>query len=164
MGPAWYPDEVLLPQQGILVSRAWQTKDGLDAAPSGVSEICALNDAWSAAAAKRDLDGMLAIYAEDACELLPGLPTIAGRDEIRSFYGRLLRDLPRFQHAFTPYTATVADSGDLVVMRGSYRFVPDADDPSTFETGKYVGVWCRIADEWRLVLNISNGDGEPHGA
>jgi ketosteroid isomerase-like protein len=49
------------------------------------ARIRARDAQWLAAAARRDLDGMMAIYATDAEELQPGLPSIAGREAIRRF-------------------------------------------------------------------------------
>ncbi len=54
------------------------------------ARIHALDETWKAAAAQRDLDGMMAIYAPDAQELLPDMPPIVGRDAIREFYRGVL--------------------------------------------------------------------------
>jgi uncharacterized protein (TIGR02246 family) len=122
------------------------------------ARIRALDDSWLAAAARRDLDGMMAIYAPDAQELLPDSPPILGRDSIRAFYRRLMEQLPRFAHHFEPPEITVARSGDLAVVRGSYRFTPDTLYPHQVAAGKLVGVWCHRDGDWRLQLNVSNGD------
>ena len=124
--------------------------------------IRALDEGWARAAAARDLDGMMAIYAEDARELLPGLPVVVGREAIRAFYQGVIEQLPRFWHHFEPLDIVVADSEDLAVVRGAYRFTADSTHPGTVETGKFVGVWRRRAGDWRLALNISNSDHPPH--
>ena len=46
------------------------------------ARIRALDETWKAAADRRDLDGMMAIYAPDAQELLPDMPPIVGREAI----------------------------------------------------------------------------------
>ncbi len=107
------------------------------------ARIRALDDSWLAAAARRDLDGMMAIYAPDAQELLPESPPIIGRDSIRHF---------------EPQEITVARSGDLAVVRGTYRFTPDSLTPEQVLVGKFVGVWRHREGDWRLQLNISNAD------
>jgi uncharacterized protein (TIGR02246 family) len=88
------------------------------------ARIRGLDESWKAAAARRDLDGMLAIYADDAQELLPGLAPIVGREAIRKFYGRVLEQLPHCVYAFEGHETVVAQSADLAVVRGSYRFTP----------------------------------------
>jgi uncharacterized protein (TIGR02246 family) len=122
------------------------------------ARIRALDESWRAAAARRDLDGMMAIYAPDAEELLPDLPAIVGRDSIRAFYQQLFRECPRFAHDFEPHDISVARSGDLAVVRGTYRFTPDTANPKTASAGKFVGIWRQVDGDWRLQINISNGD------
>jgi len=123
--------------------------------------IRALDRAWADAAARRDLDGMMAIYAPDAQELLPGMPPVVGLEGIRRFYAGLIEQFPRFLHEFEPETITVAGSRDLAVVRGSYRFVPDGLRPEQAQAGKFVGVWGLREGDWRLLLNISNSDHPP---
>jgi uncharacterized protein (TIGR02246 family) len=123
-----------------------------------VARIRALDEAWSAAAAGRDLDGMVAICAADAQELLPDMAPIVGRDSIRAFYRGLIEQLPRFAHQFGIDEIIVAKSGDLAVVRGVYRFTADMLHLDHVQTGKFVGVWRHRDGDWRLQVNISNTD------
>lgn len=123
--------------------------------------IRALDAAWKEAAARRDLDAMMEIYAPDARELLPGMPPIVGRPAIRGFYAELIETYPRFEHEFEAGEILVAASGDLAVVRGTYRFTPDARRPQEAQSGKFVGVWRRRDGAWRLLINISNSDQPP---
>ena len=102
---------------------------------------------------------MLAIYAPEPCELWPGEPALVGRDAIREFYQQLLAELPRFAQSFSMDEVTIAESGDLAVVRGSYRFTPDETAPDAVEIGKFVAVWVFHSGDWRLQINISNSDG-----
>ncbi len=120
--------------------------------------IRALDEMWKAAAAQRDLDGMMAIYAPDAQELLSDMVPIVGIDAIREFYRGLIEELPRFAHEFEADEIIVAQSGDLAVVRGSYQFTADTLSPAEVQVGKFVGVWCRRDGDWRLLMNISNSD------
>ena len=122
------------------------------------AQIRALDEGWKTAAARRDLDGMMAIYAPDAQELLPDMPPIVGRDAIREFYRGVIEELPRFAHQFEAHEVILAESGDLAVVRGSYRFTPDTLRPAEAQIGKFVGVWRRRDGDWRLQMNISNSD------
>ncbi len=124
--------------------------------PRHAERIRAIDEAWALAAARRDLDGMMAIYAPDAQELLPGLDPLVGRDAIRTFYQDLIRNFPRFAHEFHPVEITVAQSADLAVVRGTYRFIADTLQPEAVERGKFLGVWQRTETEWHLRYNISN--------
>jgi uncharacterized protein (TIGR02246 family) len=117
-----------------------------------------LEESWLAAARRRDVDGMLAIYAPDPYELWPGQPALSGRAAIGDFYRQLLEDYPRFQQTFVMDEVTIAESGDLAVVRGTYRFTPDETQPDEIEIGKFVAVWVFLAGDWRLQTNISNSD------
>jgi uncharacterized protein (TIGR02246 family) len=117
-----------------------------------------LNQAWVAAALERDLDAMMAIYSLDAQELLPGEAALIGRDAIREYYASLLEDLPRCSYSYDTQEVTIAESADLAIVRGSYRFVPDDQEPDDVEIGKFVAVWVYFAGDWRLETTISNSD------
>lgn len=114
--------------------------------------------AWKAAAAERDLDGMMAIYAPDAREMLPGMPAVEGREAIRDFYAGLIEQFPRFAHHFEADDIILSDSGDLAVVRGRFRFTADTRKPDEVQAGKFVGVWEYDGERWWLKINISNSD------
>jgi len=126
-----------------------------------IEQIRVLDEAWKESAAQRDLEGMIAIYAPDAQELLPDMLPIVGRDAIREFYRGLIEAFPRFAHKFEAHEIIVAESGDLAVVRGSYRFTADTLLPAEVQTGKFVGIWRRRGGDWRLQMNISNSDQPP---
>ena len=83
---------------------------------------------------------------------------IVGRDAIREFYRGLIEAYPRFAHQFEAHEIIVAASSDLAVVRGSYRFTADTLRPTELQTGKFVGIWRRRDEDWRLQMNISNSD------
>jgi len=117
-----------------------------------------LDESWKVAAANRDLDGMMANYAEDAEELMPGVPPIRGRDSIRAFYLNVLDQLPRFKHELNMHEIIVADSADLAVAIGTYKFTPDTNRPAEVQTGKLISVWRNRDGDWRLLKNIASSD------
>ncbi|GJM36141.1 MAG: hypothetical protein DHS20C18_51420 [Saprospiraceae bacterium] len=123
-----------------------------------IKQILALDETWKKAASRHDLDGMLAIYAPDAQELLPDMPPIVGREAIREFYADLIRQFLRFTHQFDAQKVIVAESGDLAVVRGTYKFTADTLRPEEIQTGKFVGVWQYQNGDWRLMMNISNSN------
>jgi uncharacterized protein (TIGR02246 family) len=104
-----------------------------------VARIRALDAQWLEAAARRDLDGMMATYAPEAQELLPDTPPLVGRAAISAFFGRLLAEPPRFSHDFEARSVLVAGACDLAVVQGSYRFTPDTRQ-AVVHRGKFVGV------------------------
>jgi len=118
--------------------------------------IRAADSAFLEAMAARNFDGMMAIYASDARELLPNLPPIEGRDSIEAFFKGLAARNPRFVHRFAPEEVTVAASADLAVVTGTYRFTPDSLQRDVYSAGKFAGIWRREGDEWRLAIDIAS--------
>ena len=123
-----------------------------------------LNESWLAAARQRDLDGMMAIYAPDAQELMPAQPAVVGREAIRELYRQLITNSPRFGHAVSMDEVTIAESGDLAVVRGSYRFTYDENTPEHVDIGKLVSVWVYTLGDWKLQIIIANSDIPPEPA
>jgi uncharacterized protein (TIGR02246 family) len=123
-----------------------------------VARIRAIDDGWKRAAAARDLDGMMSIYAPDAQELLPDLPPVVGRAAIRAFYEQMLEQLPRCAHDFRIQNVVVSEAADIAVTQGEYRFVPDSQRPQDARTGKFAAVWRRRDGDWRLQMNITCAD------
>ncbi len=66
--------------------------------------------------------------------------------------------LPHWLHQFTAHEVIVAESGDLAVVRGAYRFTPDSQHPDVVHVGKFIGVWRHRDGDWRLQMNMSNED------
>ena len=131
------------------------------AATRNADRIRELNESWLDAARRRDLDGMMAIYAPDAQEMMPGQPAVVGRDAIRELYRELIAEHPRFNHVFAIDEVTIAESGDLAVARGSYRFTLDTNAPEQEDIGKLVSVWVYLTGDWRLQIIIANSDITP---
>jgi uncharacterized protein (TIGR02246 family) len=140
-----------------LALAACRAAPAVDAAAEA-DRIRTLDHQWLAAEARRDFAGMMAIYAPDAREMLPGMPAVVGRDSIEALFRAVHARFPRFVHRFVPDTIAVAASGDLAVVRGRYRFAPDSLKPDEQEVGKFVGVWQREGGLWRLAIDISNSD------
>lgn len=120
--------------------------------------ILVLDKAWKSAASDYNLDGMMAIYSEDAREILPGMPVLQGIKDIREFYRGLIKNNPRFSNEFDAQEIIISESGDLAVIRGNFKFMADKELPDEIQTGKYVGVWKNEDGDWRLKINISNSD------
>ena len=125
---------------------------------SGADRIRELDARWKTAAESRDLDGMLSIYADDAQELMPGVPVITGREAIRAFYVRMLNDQPRYKHEIQINEIIVAESADLAVAVGTYKFTPDTNHPDKVEQGKLLSVWRNRDGDWRLQKNMATSD------
>jgi ketosteroid isomerase-like protein len=104
---------------------------------------------------RHDLDATVALFAEDAQILPQHGPAIRGRQEIEEY----------FQDSITPKMAYDTDTemtlvrGDLGVEQGRYR-VRNVRRGSDVEEGKYLHVWRRTGNDWKLYRVIYNTDVE----
>ena len=108
--------------------------------------------AWSQVA--RDVDKFVANFASDATIYAPGMPAVTGTDAIRKTYSEMA-SAPDFSLSFTPSEAVVAKSGDVGYTSGAYEM----SMAGSSEKGKYITVWRKEGDAWKVTEDIFNADG-----
>ena len=115
-----------------------------------------METAWVKEFAAKDMDKIVAHYADDGMVLLSNAPTMVGKDAIRAGMKDTVTD-PKF--SLDLKTAKVEVSGDLAYSQGTYSV--RAPDPKTkkvmAETGRYVEVYKKQADgSWKVVQDINS--------
>lgn len=118
-----------------------------------------LDDEWSKSVESRDVEKVLFYYADDAVVMPPNIPTLTGKDAIRSLWRSMLES-PLFSGGWKATKVDVAQSGDLAYLSGNYEFKEQdaAGNPIT-DKGKYLVVWKKQADgNWKCVANMFNSD------
>lgn len=113
--------------------------------------------AWSQVVT--DVDKFVAYFASDATIYAPGMPAVTGADAIRKTYAEMA-GAPGFSLSFTPAEAVVAASGDIGYTSGSYEMSMSGAS----EKGKYVTVWKKEGDAWKVTEDIFNADSTPQAA
>jgi uncharacterized protein (TIGR02246 family) len=116
--------------------------------------------AWSAALERKDLEGVMAVYAEDALFLPPNAPLVEGRAGIRDRFARRMA-LPGYAASFVPTRIVVARSGDMAYEHGT--FSTRATDPqgrTVVRTGKHLVTWSKRDGHWRVAAESINYDAE----
>ena len=115
----------------------------------------------------RDADKLVSsYYADDASNLVPGIPIIAGKAAILKSYREELAD-PTANGESSISKIEVFQSGDLAYIEAAS--VETHIDPKTrevmIEKGKYVVVFKKQADgAWRAIEDIYNPDAPPSPA
>ncbi len=111
---------------------------------------------WVAAYNAGDASRMASYFAEDAELLIPGEPTLTGRDAIEVILVKWLSGPPR---TLEIVKSDVRSAGDMAVDR-AIRTVREGDSPDgAVRTGKYVMVWQRWSDgTWKIVWDIWNSN------
>jgi uncharacterized protein (TIGR02246 family) len=113
----------------------------------------AAEQAWNA----KDVDKVVALYADDATLMLPNAPGMTGKAAIGAAFKGAIAD-PNFALSIQNTSAEASKSGDLGFVRGSYTV--HASDPktkkATMEKGNYVIVYKKQADgSWKIVADTA---------
>src|SRR5947208_6976358 len=108
--------------------------------------IQALDEQWSATAARNDLEGTVAFYADDAVLLAPNAPIATDRKSIRESWAGLLG--PNTAVSWKVSKVEVAKSGDLGYLYGTYALAiqDPKGGPPVRDTGKIVEIWKKQLD------------------
>ena len=112
---------------------------------------------WVKAFAAKDIDKILAPYADDATVLLSNAPTMVGKDAIRAGMKDVVTD-PKFSLDLKTVKVSVSKD-DLAYSQGTYSVT--TTDPKTkkvmAETGRYVEVYKKQADgSWKIIEDINS--------
>jgi uncharacterized protein (TIGR02246 family) len=116
-----------------------------------------LDDEWSKAVAAKDLEKTMSYYVDDALMMPPNIPTLTGKDSIRTLWKSLL-EAPGFTGG---WKATRVDvSADLAYVTGTYEITEtdDSGKPMT-DKGKYIKNWKKQRDgSWKCVADMFSSD------
>jgi len=130
-----------------------------DSQAADIAALKALDEQWSATAAKNDVAGTVAFYANDAVLLPPNVPIAADQKSIRESWAGLLG--PNTALSWKVSKVDVAKSGDLGYVYGTYSLAitdPKGGAP-VHDTGKFVEIWKKQADgKWKCLVDTYNSD------
>ena len=113
-----------------------------------------LNAEFAAAFNKGDAAAVAAMYAEDAVVLPPGADMIRGRDAIRAFWAHMAEQAQDAKLS----TVDVKPLGpDAAREIGTFSLRTKGQQPQEV-SGKYVVVWQKAGNDWKLATDIWNGN------
>src|SRR5256885_12556778 len=140
----------------LALSIACQTQGTSDTRAADEAALKKLDDEWSKVTAARDVEKMISYYSDDAMVMLPNIPTLTGKESIRTFWNSMLD--PGFSGGWK--TTKVEVSGDLAYVTGSYEFNDnDGGGKPITDKAKYFEVWKKQADgSWKCVADMFSSD------
>jgi uncharacterized protein (TIGR02246 family) len=119
--------------------------------------IRAINASWFTAFNAGDVDGVAALYADDAVVHSPGAPPARGAAAIRE---GVAKDVAATGGAGLSMTQTakseIGVSGDLAWESNTFTVTDKAG--TTVDAGKYVTVFGRKDGKWLIIRDIWNSD------
>ena len=118
------------------------------------AETAATNHRFEQAFNRGDAAALAALYTENATLLPPGADLMTGRQAAQSFwqatYGSGARNL-------SLNTVSIESYGDVAREIGRFSVnVPGQGGQTTRVEGKYVVIWKKTAEGWRLDTDIWN--------
>ncbi len=136
----------------------------MKADPSAIEkEIKDQVSAWNGFLAVRNDSAIGELYAKDAVFMPPNQPRIEGRDGIRQWFAGMWVIQPKVE--FTTTKVVASDAGDVAVEEGTFTLsYAGADGKPIDDTGKYIVVWKKTDQGWKVVRDIFNTDLPPASA
>jgi uncharacterized protein (TIGR02246 family) len=123
---------------------------------SAAGTIRRMGDEWARHWNAGDVDGVAAVYAEDAVYLPPHHEAVHGRDAIREYLkapiGHGVSDLA-FEVTY------IKQQGPIAWDVGTYRMtIPQTEETRREDRGKYLTVWRRVGQDWRIAADAWSSD------
>ncbi len=119
--------------------------------------IRSVNERWLQLIRNKDAAGVAQLYAEDGVVMPANEKAARGREAIREWWNRWMQ-VPGYQLTFQTDQLVMSRSGDMALDRGTYRFAATLPSGAISDTGKYVVVWRKVGDEWKVAADIFNSD------
>ena len=123
-------------------------------------QIRDLEQQWLEAVEERNLDAIVDLFASEGRIMPPNGEPAIGPDSVRDAWAGIL-ELPELDFSFAPTDITVADSGDLAYVIGTYQLMFGGEDERVQDSGKYVDVWEKVDGEWKVMVEMYNSSLPP---
>jgi uncharacterized protein (TIGR02246 family) len=118
-----------------------------------------LDEEWSDAAQKKDLDKVITFYATNGSVVWPGDPAAHGHAAIRERWGAAIKSTPNLYLEFEPTHIEISSGGDLASDFGVVYFAPNVKPDDIQNVGKYLVVWQRQHGTWKVLYDCYNMNG-----
>ena len=124
------------------------------------SAIRDLNASWFRIYNTHDAAALAALYADDAVLMMPGAPTVRGRDAIKAAYEKDMAVMAKAGNMNNEGSdSEISASGDLAYESNTFTITDKAG--KKIDSGKYVTVFARKDGKWMIVRDIWNSDAGP---
>lgn len=119
------------------------------------AEIQAVETAWATAQNAKDINALMAMYADDAISMTDGAPSLNGKAAIKTYQEAEFAKAPEGLNS--SYTVQdVYGDGETVTEVGT-GVTKDASG-AVVRTGKYVAIWKKMDGKYLCIREIYNND------
>jgi len=118
-------------------------------------EVRAASARWLEAVSTGDAQSVVAFYAPDGAFLPPNAPLARGRAAVQAVWLSLIA-APGLRLRWTPSSIDVSRAADMAYEIGTYEMAMDGPAGRIEDDGKYVVVWRKSDDGWKVAADIFN--------
>jgi uncharacterized protein (TIGR02246 family) len=119
------------------------------------AEIQAIETAWAAATNARDVNALMALYADDAISMANNSPSLVGKAAIQKDLEENMKKRP--EGSTVSYETTEVFGDDQVVTEIGTSVTKDATGKVT-STGKYIAIFEKRDGKYICIREIYNDD------
>ena len=121
-----------------------------------------LHEGATVALGEGDLDGLMAVYADDVISLPPGQPALVGRAAVRAVWEASLAE---YDVQVTVDIEEVRVTAEWAFERGTFemQLTPKAGGPTISDIGKYLDVLRQVDGQWKYWRMSWNSSQSPAG-
>ena len=123
--------------------------------------IRALDAEFGAAAARKDLDAVVALYAPDATMLPNDAPAARGTKAIRLLWTEIFK-VPGLAISVVPEKIDLSAAGDVATDMGHTETAMTAPDGVVKRRDKYLEVWRKVDGHWKVMYDTWNANEPAH--
>lgn len=120
-------------------------------------KIRELNRQWVEWVEAKNVKAIADLYAEDGLIMPPNATQAEGPEAVGKVWESITQ-LPEVEMSFEPTTIEVAQSGDMAYDIGAYSLSFAGDQGQVEDQGKYVVVWVREGEDWKVAADIFNSN------
>ena len=103
-----------------------------------------------------------ALFMDDGVEIMPGMPPTQGRPAVAKLFANLLASMKNLNLTMGDVVVTVADAGDLAVVKAPYRMsFDDAKGKKTEDHGTSMTVFKKVNGQWRILYDTNISEVAP---
>lgn len=139
----------------LLLSACQQAPDGQFDPAQTKTEIQGIENTWAEAMNTKDVEALMALYADDAIVLADGEPMLVGKDAIRKDQEKGMAMMPEGQQYSFEVMDVYGDANQVTEV--GKTTIKDAAGNVT-GTGKYMCIFEKQDGNYRLVREIYNND------
>lgn len=121
-----------------------------------------LSQRWLAAQRNKDVDALVANFADDAVAVYGG-KLLTGPAEIRrnyeSDFASMKKERPDYSPSWQTTKVEVAQAGDLAYESGTYEDTWNGGKGR--ERGHYLTVWRKVGSDWKVARDMAAPEAKP---